>query len=221
MVESSTTPVSPISGARKALESFLKFTVDSPDLEKARLYVTRRTAESGALHAGAVPAGSTYTLGAEEADELGTRIPVSVKSPAAGGEAQEMTVPVVIMQEEGDWKIDLPATMERFFGGAMDVAAQAMGAVGQAMATAMAGVKEALSAGLGGDAGTAAAPRATKTARPRPAAKRKPAAKNKAPALKKTPASKPKAARPLGRKKALKKKSKPARTKKPARKKSR
>ncbi len=150
MVESGVTQVSPISapGPRDVVASFLRLTVDKPDFEKAKLHLSKRSAQAGGFSAGTVPAGSTYTLGAEEADELGRRIPVSMKSPAADGPAQEMTLPVVVVQEEGEWKVDLPATMDRMFGGAMDVMGKAMGAVGEALSTVMTGVGEALSQGM-------------------------------------------------------------------------
>jgi hypothetical protein len=155
MLESSATPVSPIStqgpGPREVVASFLRLTVDTPDLQKAKMHLTRRSAESGTFDAAAVPAGSSYTLGAEEADELGRRIPVSVKSPVPGTtDMQEMTVPVIVVQEEGEWKIDLPATMERLMGGMTSALGSAMEAVGEALSTAMSGVGEALAAGMGG-----------------------------------------------------------------------
>jgi hypothetical protein len=149
MVESTTTPVSPISGPgpRDVVASFLNLTVDKPNLEKAKLHLTRRSVETGNFHS--VPAGTTYTLGAEEADELGRRIVVNMKSPGADGAPQEMAVPVIVVQEEGAWKVDLPATMDRMFGGAMDAMGKAVGAMGEALSTAMAGVGEALSEGMG------------------------------------------------------------------------
>jgi len=159
MLDPSSTQASPISGAsgaagggggpREVVAAFLRLTVDTPDLKKAKLHLTKRSVASGSFDAAAVPAGSTYTLGAEEADELGRRIPVSVKSPVpGGGDTQEMTVPVVVVQEEGEWKIDLPATMERLMGGVTaalgDAMGQAMGAMDQALTSAMSAVGEAL-----------------------------------------------------------------------------
>jgi hypothetical protein len=121
MVESSITQASPIStqpSPREVVEAYLRVTVDTPDLQQARLHLTKRSMEGGDFQVRAMPAGSTYTMGAEEADELGRRIPVSLKRPAsAGGEAEEMTVPMIVVEEEGQWKIDLPATMERLMGG--------------------------------------------------------------------------------------------------------
>jgi len=150
MVESTTTPVSPISSPRDVVASFLKLTVDKPDLEKAKLHLTRRSVESGNFHAASVPPGSTYTLGAEEADELGRRITVNMKSPGPDGTpAQEMAVPVIVIREEGEWKVDLPATMDRMFGGVMETMNKAMGAVGEALSTAMSGVGGAISQGMG------------------------------------------------------------------------
>jgi hypothetical protein len=154
MVESSITQASPISAQptpREVVASFLRLTVDTPDLQKARLHLTRRSVEAGDFHAGAVPAGSTYTLGAEEADDLGRRIPVSVKSPGVGdAAAQEMTVPMIVVEEEGQWKIDLPATMERLMGGMGEAMDKVTGAMGEALTTAMSGVSAALTEGLGG-----------------------------------------------------------------------
>lgn len=151
MVESTATPVSPISGPgpRDVVASFLRLTVDQPDLEKAKLHLTRRSVESGNFQAASVPPGATYTLGAEEADELGRRITVNMKGPSPDGSGtQEMSLPVVVIQEEGAWKIDLPATMDRMFGGVMDTMGKAMGAVGEALSSAMSGVGEALSQGM-------------------------------------------------------------------------
>ena len=154
MVESSVTQVSPISSQpspREVVAAFLRLTVDTPDLQKARLHLTKRSVKSGSFEAGAVPRGSTYTLGAEEADGLGRRIAVSVKSPAAGGAgAQEMTVPVIVVEEEGQWKIDLPATMERLMGGVTEALGAAAGAMGEVLTAAMAGVGDAVAEGMGG-----------------------------------------------------------------------
>ena len=78
MVESSNTQASPISSPaspREVVAEFLRLTVDTPDLKKAKLHLTKRSVESGSFDAAAVPAGSTYTLGGEEADELGRRNP--------------------------------------------------------------------------------------------------------------------------------------------------
>jgi hypothetical protein len=150
MVESGVTQVSPISapGPRDVVASFLRLTVDKPDFERARLHLSKRSAQAGGFSAGTVPAGSTYTLGAEEADELGRRIPVSMKSPSTDGAAQEMTLPIVVVEEDGEWKVDLPATMDRMFGGAMDMMGKAVGAMGEVLSTAMTGVGEALSQGM-------------------------------------------------------------------------
>ena len=151
MVESGTTQVSPISaaGPRDVVASFLKLTVDTPDFEKAKLHLTKKSAANASFKASDIPPGSTYTLGAEEADELGRRIPVKMKSPAGAGPAQEMTLPVIVVQEEGEWKVDMAATMDRMFGGAMDVMGKAMAAAGEALTTAMEGVGEVMAAGMG------------------------------------------------------------------------
>jgi hypothetical protein len=224
MVESGSTPVSPISGGnpakspRQAVEGFLKYTVDTPDLEKAKLHLTRRSVASGSFDAAAVPPGSTYTLGAEEADELGKRIPVNVRSPGEGGIPQEMTVQVVVMEEEGAWKIDLPATLERMMGGAMSAVGEMMGqafdSMSQAMSTAMTGVTQALTAGVSGKpAAQTSAPKAQRPVKkPQPAApKPKKRAKNAARAA--TRSAKP---APVRKKSA----KKPARKPKPAKKKT-
>jgi hypothetical protein len=141
MVESSSTSVSPISpsrvGPREVVESFLRLTVDRPDLQKARLHLSRRSVDSGVMAVTSMPPGTRYTLGAQMADELGHWIPVNVKSPVPSAGLQEMTVPVVVVQEEGEWKIDLPATMERLLGKATGAMGQALSAVGDVMAKAM------------------------------------------------------------------------------------
>ncbi len=99
MVESTDIPVSPISpppSAREVVASFLRLTVDTPDLKKARLHLTKRSLNAATPNA--VPPGATYTLGSEEADALGTRIPVNVTAPAPDGSSQEMIVPVIVVQ---------------------------------------------------------------------------------------------------------------------------
>src|SRR5262245_47574028 len=115
MVESSTTPVSPIAApaksARAAVENLLKFVIDQKDLEKARLFVTRRTREEGPLNIANIPTGASYTIGAEETDELGTRIPVTMRAPAGATGPEEMTMPLVVIEEEGSWKVDMPASL--------------------------------------------------------------------------------------------------------------
>jgi hypothetical protein len=204
MVESSVTQVSSISaqpGPREVVAEFLRLTVDASDLNKAKLHLTKRSVESGSFDAAAVPAGATYTLGAEESDELGRRIPVSVKSPMPGGGDQEMTVPVIVVQEEGQWKIDLPATMERLMGGVTDALGQAMGAMGEALTTAMTGVGEALAEGLG----ETPAPAKKAPARPAQAARKVVKKMVKKPAQK----AAPQARKPAG-KKSLKKPAKKA-----------
>ena len=170
MVESSITQASPISGPpspREVVESFLRLTVATADLQKARLHLTKRSVAAGSFEAAPVPAGSSYTLGAEEADELGRRIPVSIKSPApSGGRGEEMTVPMIVVEEEGQWKIDLPATMERLMGGEGAIAAafdRAAGAMGAALGTALGGVAEALVQSLDGTVVPTAAGRGGQT----------------------------------------------------------
>jgi hypothetical protein len=154
MVESSITQASPISsqpGPRDVVAAYLHLTVDSPDLQQARLHLTKRSVESGDFEVRSMPAGSRYTMGAEEADELGRRIPVSLKRPADDGRTEEeMTVPMIVVEEEGQWKIDLPATMERLMGGVGGTMDKVAGMVGDALTTAMSGVGEALAEGLGG-----------------------------------------------------------------------
>ena len=153
MVESSITQASPISsqpGPREVVESFLRLTVDTADLQKAKLHLTKRSVASGSFEAAPVPAGSTYTLGAEEGDRLGRRIPVSVKSLApSGGAAEEMTVPMIVVEEEGQWKIDLPATMERLMGG-MAEAMNAADRAGEALTNTTSSLGEALARGYEG-----------------------------------------------------------------------
>jgi hypothetical protein len=154
MVESSSTQVSPISTQptpREVVAAYLRLTVDTPDLQQARLHLTKRSVESGDFEIRAMPTGSTYTMGAEESDELGRRIPVNLKKPTIDGAAgEEMTVPMIVVEEEGQWKIDLPATMQRLMGN--DAAAtmlnQAMGAMGEALTTAMNAVGEVIAEGV-------------------------------------------------------------------------
>jgi len=207
MAKSNETPVSPIAdpahgkSPREALTGFLKYTVDTPDFERAKAFLSKRSASAGNIHTSALPAGATYTLGAEETDELGKRFSVKVrgaKSPASAA-AEEMTVPMVVVEEEGEWRIDLPATMERMMGGVVSAVEQAVGAMGQLMTGAMEKVDVVLSESLGAAAGAAQPARATEAAS---APRKKPPAKK----AKKSPA---KPARQAG-------KVRPAATKKAA-----
>ena len=216
MVESNITPVSPISvqppaGPREVVETFLRLTVDTPDLQKARLHLSKRSLETGDFHA--APAGSSYTLGAEESDELGLHIPVSMKSPLPGGtDMQEMTVPVVVVQEDGQWKIDLPATMDRLMGGVTAAVGQAMSAVGAALDTAMSGVGAALAEGLGGIPAPAKKALAAKPGPRKPAKTAKKPVKKPVPKAEKKAAAKKPAKRTakVGKKAAQKPAKKPA-----------
>ena len=226
MVESSSTPVSPIStasvGPRKVVESFLRLTVDRPDLKKARLHLSKRS-QVADLSVSAMPPGTLYTLGAEMADELGKWIPVNVTSPVTAAGLREMTVPMVVVQEDGQWKIDLPATMERLMGKATGAVGQVMSAVGDVMAQAMDTVLTAF--GTDAPAKTAPAPNpATPAPSPAPAVKapvrqairnpakkrvvaKKPAKRKLKASAKKLPVRKPtQAAKKSGAKKTPKKK---------------
>ncbi len=77
----------------------------------------------------------------------------------AGGQEQEMLMPFVIMQEDGQWKIDMAETIERLMGGSMDQVMDAMkGAmegIGNAMAEGMKqafdGIGDAMGQAMGGE----------------------------------------------------------------------
>lgn len=207
MVESTDTNVSPISPPptpREVVASFLRLTVDTPDLKKARLHLTKRSLNAATPNA--VPPGSTYTLGSEESDALGTRIHVSITTPAPDGSAQEMIVPVIVVQEEGQWKIDLPATMERLMTGT-DATAGLVGsltsAVAQSLTATMSGVSDALAEAFN----PRKKPAKKRAARKAPKPARRPSKKTKTPSRKpvtKKPAKKPaksKAAHKVARKK--------------------
>jgi hypothetical protein len=194
MVESTDTNVSPISTTatpREVVAAFLRLTVDTPDLKKARLHLTKRSLNAATPHA--VPPGSSYTLGSEETDDLGTRIPVSVTAPAPDGSAQEMIVPVIVVQEEGQWKIDLPSTMERLMTGAdtaTGLAESLTQAVAQSLTTTMSGVSEGLAQAFN-PRKKPAKKRAAKKAARNPAKPAKKSTKNSKPAPRKPAAKKP------------------------------
>jgi hypothetical protein len=208
MVESTDTNVSPISPAptpREVVASFLRLTVDTPDLKKARLHLTKRSLNAATPNA--LPPGSSYTLGGEETDALGARIPVSVTTPTPDGSAQEMVVPVIVVQEDGQWKIDLPATMERLMTGtegSPGIMESFTQAVAESLTTTMSGVSEALAEAFN--------PPAKRRAKKRPAKKaakaaRKPSKKPKAAARKPVVKQQPKKlAKKATRKPAKKKK---------------
>lgn len=54
-------------------------------------------------------------------------------------------MPCLIVREEGQWKFDLPGSMDRLFGGGLDAMVQQLAST---MATAMEGVGQAMAEGL-------------------------------------------------------------------------
>ncbi len=75
-------------------------------------------------------------------------------TPPAGApvvEGQSMTAPVIVVREDGQWRLDMLASMQRMFGGSLDTMVENMG---QAMGKAMEAVGDAMSKafeGLGGE----------------------------------------------------------------------
>jgi hypothetical protein len=114
------------------------------DESAMRACVTRQTLESGQMRNDS-PEGFTFALGEAKMEGENAIIPVALTPPGATESAMRMEC--VMTLEDGAWKVDLGAALDRMMGGPM---ANAMESMAAGMAQAMEGVGRALSDAFGG-----------------------------------------------------------------------
>lgn len=131
-----------------ATQTILRFLEASnrKDIEGMKRCLSKQSLESGSFH-GESPELARYQIGEPLEEEGVLLVPASLvaKNPPPGQPAS-MLMPFVVVPEAGEWKIDLPKTMDRMFGGSLEKLAEQMAG---AMRTAMEGVSTALAEGLG------------------------------------------------------------------------
>lgn len=130
-------------GAVRTLKAFLDAN-RRRDEEGMRACLTRKTLESGAFTGPNAP-DATYVMEEPQVDGDRVILPLKVVPEGAPPEAA-MTLPCILVEEEGAWKFDLAATMERAFGGVMETAVEQ---VAGAMSQAMEGVATAMQSAFG------------------------------------------------------------------------
>ncbi len=109
-----------------------------------RACVTRQTLESGQMRNDA-PEGFTFALGEAKMEGENAIIPVTLTPPGAAEPAMRMEC--VMTLEEGAWKVDLGAALDRMMGAPM---AEAMEGMAAGLAQAMEGVGRTMSEAFGG-----------------------------------------------------------------------
>ena len=125
-------------GARGAVARFLDACARE-DESAARAVLTAGSQDGFNIHAG--PTGDISARLGEEAEDGDFRlVPVTL---GADGEEQEM--PFLVREEEGEWRVDMSATMERVMGFDPEDLVESMG---QAMAGGMEAMGEALAGGF-------------------------------------------------------------------------
>jgi hypothetical protein len=134
--------------AIKTLQNFLDASLrkDKPAMEAL---LTKQSLASGTFN-GQGPEGLRLVMG--EAKMEGDKALINVKGfPLEAPEAGEpaMTMPCLLVQEDGHWKFDLMATMERMLGGSLETV---MTQLAEGMGQAMEGIGQALSEAMGGPA---------------------------------------------------------------------
>lgn len=117
--------------------------------------VTRRTLESGQLDASSGPEGMRMVL--DDQRQEGERVVIRARAypvDAPEDAAPAMELCCLMAREDGQWKFDLPGSLELMMGGSLEAAVEQMAT---ALSEAVAGVDQALAAGFGqafGDDGT-------------------------------------------------------------------
>jgi hypothetical protein len=127
-----------------AVKRFLTYVVDKPDEAKAKAQLSKATLESGSFELPSTMAGAKYTIAEPRLEAGQLWIPVDLSGTDGEGTPQKMTVPFALVQEDGQWKLDMMRTIEKLMGGMEGVVDKMVDAVGQVME----GVGDALAAGL-------------------------------------------------------------------------
>ena len=89
------------------------------DLEKARSYATKETAGSLKLNEDAEDQEVDIAFGEAVEEDGYTKIETTIQTTTEESETSVVLVTVLI-QEEGEWKVDVNQTMMSMFGGAME-----------------------------------------------------------------------------------------------------
>lgn len=116
------------------------------DEEAMRACVTRATVESGSMNASGGPEGMRFVL--DEQHREGDVVVIRARAfplDAPEGAEPALEMACLMVQEDGQWKLDLMATMERMLGGNLD---EAMGQMADGLSQAMEGVGEAIGEGF-------------------------------------------------------------------------
>lgn len=129
---------------KRVLQAFLDAGTRG-DLPTMQACVTRQTLGSGKLDASAAPEGMGFVM--DEPRQDGDRVVIPIRAypigmPAEGQPAFAMNC--FMVQEDGQWKFDLPKSAEGMMAGLE----AAMGEIASAMGKAMEGVGKAMTEGL-------------------------------------------------------------------------
>ncbi|MEX2213604.1 MAG: hypothetical protein WD768_05725 [Phycisphaeraceae bacterium] len=127
------------------------------DEEAMKACMCRKTLEGGQFHASG-PTIDRYELGEVTTEGEIVIVPAAMKAKdVPEGQPEEMTMPFVVVPEDGAWKIDMSATVERLMGFSMDDMMEQVGdamkgaveGLAEGMKQAFDGMGEALSEGMG------------------------------------------------------------------------
>jgi hypothetical protein len=134
-------------GAEDVAGKFWKALGDR-DLEKARSYATRATAESLTMNNNNGDGEMDVEFGETRVE--GGRTIIDTRMVAEMGEAkQTIELKTILVQEDGEWRVDVASTMMSMFGGAMGEMMQGMtDAMTDAMGEMVEGMGKAMAEGM-------------------------------------------------------------------------
>ncbi len=147
--------------AVKVLQAFLD-AGERKDEAAMRACLSRSTLESGKFNPDASPQGARFVFGQSCMEGEAALVQVKILPQGAPDDAEPMmNLPCIIVQEDGAWKLDLNASLERMFaGGELDkVLTDMTEAVGNAMKGIGEAMGDALTEAFGGDGSAGEAPR--------------------------------------------------------------
>ena len=98
------------------------------DIEKARSFVTKETANSMTLNNNAGNGDFTVKFG-DVTEEVSYTAVETIMLPSDGEVEMEISLRTIVVEEEGKWKVDANRTMMSMFGGAMGEMMQQLGEV--------------------------------------------------------------------------------------------
>lgn len=139
------------------------------DEKTMRACLTRKTLESDQFDPSSSPQGARFMF--KESHMEGDQAVILVR--ALPQDAQDdapslMDMPCIMVQEDGEWKLDLVATIDRLMGGFEAALGQAAGAIGSAME----GIGHAVGDALGQAFGSPAAQPPQDEVKPKPRKKK-------------------------------------------------